>query len=95
MKSFKFFNNVLAYSTFGNIPIYAGEIFYTMNKEEMVAVLGEILPKHIIIHRYVSKKFEHKFKPDYNVLYYFKTRESAEFYKERLTHWDEYVENRQ
>ena len=94
MRKFKFFDNVLAYSTFGNIPIYAGEVFYTMNKEEIVSVSGRVLPKHIIVHRYVSKKFEDKFKPDYNVLYYFKTRESAEFCKERLTHWEEHIENR-
>ena len=91
MKPFKFFHNPITYTTFGNIPIFAGEFFYTMNKEEIESISGRILPKHIIVKRYVAKKFEEKFKPDHNVLFYFKTRESAEFYKGRLTHWDEHV----
>lgn len=91
MKPFKFLTNPIAYSTFGNIPIYTGEVFYTMNKQVITSISGEILPKYIIIHRYVSKKFENGFRPDYDKLYYFKTRESAEFYKRRLIHWDEHV----
>ncbi len=94
MKPFKFLTNPIAYGTFGNLPIYAGEVFYTMNKEEIMSVSGEVLPKYIIVHRYVSKKFEDRFKPDYDKLFYFKTRESAEFYQQRLKHWDEHIANR-
>ncbi len=93
MKSFTFLRHALAHTPTKE-PIFAGEVFYTMNKEEIVSVSGTILPKYIIIRRYVSKKFEYKFKPDYDKLLYFKTRESAEFYKERLIHWDEHIENR-
>jgi hypothetical protein len=94
MKPFKFLTNPIAY-TINKEPIYAGEVFFTMNKEEIVAISGAILPKYIIIHRYVSKTHQYKFNPDYDKLLYFKTRESAEFYKERLIHWDEHIENRQ
>ena len=93
MKPFTFFRCILAH-TVNKEPIFAEQEFFTMNKEEILSVSGKVLPKYIIVKRYVPKKFEYKFKPDYEKLLYFKTRESAEFYKERLKHWDEHIENR-
>lgn len=91
MKPFKFLEYVLAYSH-NDEPIYAGEIFYTMNKEEFQSVVpGRIIPKYTIVRRCVHPKYKDRFKPDYKTLLYFKTEESAEFYKGRLIHWGEHV----
>ena len=93
IKPFKFFHNPIAYTTFGNIPIHSGEIYFIMNKEEYASVIRpeRIVPKYKIVKRRVSKKSEDVFKPDYDKFFYYKTRESAEFHKDRLIHWDEHV----
>jgi hypothetical protein len=92
MRPFKFLTNPIAY-TYNNEQIWAGEIFYTMNKEEIISISGEVLPKYIIIKRYVSKTHQDRFKPDYDKLFYFKSRYDAEMLKEGLIRWDEELEN--
>jgi hypothetical protein len=95
VKPFKFFKSPIVISTYGKEPIFADEEFYTMNKEEILSISGRVLPKYIIVKRHVSKKYQDKFRPDHEVLDYFKTREEAEFIRARLIHFDEYVVNRQ
>lgn len=90
VRPFKFLNNPIAYSYTKN-PIFAGEIFYSMNKEVITSIGGRIIPKYSIVMRTVPYRYEFKYKPDYNTLFYFNTREEAEFIKERLIHWDEHV----
>ena len=90
MRPFKFLRSPIATACDGGY-IYAGEHFYTMNKEEFIGVTGRPVEKYTIVTRRVSKKFETVFKPDYDMLLYFRTKESAEFHKSRLIHWDEHV----
>lgn len=90
MKPFKFLRSPIATACDGGY-IYAGEHFYTMNKEEFIGVTGRPIEKYTIVTRTVLKKYEDVFKPDYNTLLYFRTKESAEFHKSRLIHWDEHV----
>ena len=90
MRPFKFFHNPIAKAYDGGY-IYAGEHFYSMNKEEFIGVTGRPIEKYTILRRMVLKKYEDVFKPDYNTLIYFRTKESAEFHKGRLIHWDEHV----
>ncbi len=80
MREFKFFSNHIAIAHDGGY-IFAGEHFYTMNKEEILSVSGEIIPKYIIVKRIISKKFKDKFKPDYKKLWYFRSQSNAEYLK--------------
>jgi hypothetical protein len=56
-----------------------------MNKEEIVnyTYMGErrVTPKYTIVMRYVQSIFEDKFKPDYETLWYFRSKQSAEYLK--------------
>ena len=87
MRPFKFLRCPLTEAHDGGL-IFAGEEFYTMNKEEMVSISGRILPKYIIVKRMVSKKFETKFKPDHEVLWYFRSKSNAEWLKTIWTQED-------
>ena len=91
MRPFKFFESVLAYSH-NDEPIYAGELFYTMNREEFLSVSGCIIPKYTIVTRWVHPKHKDRFKPDYKTLLYFKTEEDAQYSKDILLYWDEQLE---
>ena len=92
MRPFKFFESVLAYSH-NDEPIYAGEIFYTMNKEDFQSVVpGRMIPKYTIVRRMVGKHHQNRFKPDYETLLYFKTEEDAQYSKDILLYWDEQLE---
>ena len=81
MKPFKFFKNPIAVAHDGG-EIYAGETFYTMNKEEFLGVSGRMIPKYTIVRRYVGKKYETVFKPDYNTLWYFRSEMNAEYLRD-------------
>ena len=91
MRPFKFLKCPIATACDGGY-IYAGQTFFTMNKEEFLGVSGRIIPKYTIVRRYVGKKYITTFKPDYNTLLYFRTMGSAEFHRDRLIHWDEHVD---
>jgi hypothetical protein len=62
-----------------------------MNKKEFPSVSGGVVQKYTIVTRCVHPIHKDKFKPDHDMLLYFSTKESAEFYKSRLIHWDEHV----
>ena len=81
MKPFKFLNCPIATSHDGGY-IYAGEVFYTMNKEEFPSITGRPIPKYTIVRRMVTKNFEEIFKPDYNKLWYFRSESNAEYLKD-------------
>lgn len=84
MKDFKFLHNPIATAHDGG-DIYAGQTFYTMNKEEMVryTYMGErkVTPKYSIVNRYIPRIYEDKFKPDYETLWYFRSKQNAEYLK--------------
>lgn len=98
MKTFKFLGKTPIAKTHFGKDIFAEQYFYTMNKEEISRTYLDgrthTTPKYVIVQRFLPKIYEDKFIPDYNTLWYFKTREDAEFYKSRLIHWDEHIENR-
>ena len=82
MRPFKFLRNPIAIAHDGG-DIYAGEVFYTMNKEDMESIKpGRIIPKYTIVRRMVGKKYEDVFKPDYNSLWYFRSESNAEYLKD-------------
>lgn len=84
MREFRFLKNPIAKAHDGGY-IYAGETFYTMNKEDIVnyTYMGErrITFKYTIVARFVPKMYESKFKPDYDELWYFRSRSNAEYLK--------------
>ena len=71
--------------------IYSSEVFYTMNKQEIPSVFrpGEMIPKYTIVRRCVHPAFEHVFKPDYNALWYFRSKQNAEYLKDLWIREDE------
>lgn len=84
MREFKFLKNPIAKAHDGGY-IYAGQWFYTMNKEEIVryTYMGErkVTPKYTIVTRFISKVHEDRFKPDYDELWYFRSKYNAEYLK--------------
>lgn len=82
MKPFKFLKCPIATAHDGGY-IYAGETFYTMNKEEFPSVVpGRMIPKYTIARRYVGKKYTTTFKPDYDTLWYFRSEQNAEYLRD-------------
>ena len=89
IRPFKFLKNPLLITVDGK-SIYTGMYFYSMNKKDII-LPRKITPKYTIVTRYIHQIYKDVFKPDYDTLLYFSTKESAEFYKSRLVHWDEHV----
>jgi hypothetical protein len=91
MKPFKFFSRHIAIAHDGGF-IFAGEHFYTMNKEERQSLVNpnSIIPKYHIMPRWVHPKNKDKFKPDYEKLWYFNCLSNALEYKmiEELNDWN-------
>jgi len=85
MKPFKFFVDPLLYSHEGR-PIFVGEMFYSVNKEDMpsLAKPGKIIPKYTIVQRCVHPIYKDVFKPDHDTLWYFKSKSNAEWL---IEHW--------
>jgi hypothetical protein len=83
MRPFKFLKCPLAIAHDGGY-IYSGEVFYTMNKEDRLPIKPgrSIIPKYTIVRRTISKKYQKVFKPDYEGLWYFKSKLAAEWLRE-------------
>ena len=83
MKPFKFLRSPLFTAHDGG-DVYAGEYFYSMNKEEMESVTrpGEMIPKYTIVRRCVHPIYKDVFKPDHTKLWYFKSESNAEYLKD-------------
>ena len=60
-------------------------VTYSMNKEEIVkyTYTGErkVTPKYTIVQRCIHPIYKDKFKPDYDVLWYFRSKSNAEYLK--------------
>lgn len=82
MRELKFLTNPLIKAHDGGY-INAGEYFYSMNKEEMPSVCNPRNPiaKYTIVRRRIDPSFKNHFKPDYDALWYFRSKESAEYLK--------------
>ena len=81
MRPFKFLRTPLFTSHDGG-DVYAGEVFYTMNKEDFQSVVpGRIIPKYTIVTRCIHPKYKDRFKPDHNTLWYFRSKSNAEYLK--------------
>jgi len=76
--TFKFLNYPIVKSHEG-IDIFAGEEFYTVNKED-IHTARKTTKKYTIVARCVSEEAKHKFKPDTELLWYFKSKSAAEWY---------------
>ena len=91
MKPFKFFDKPIAISHYNN-PIFAGEVFFTMNMEEFELVTGETIPKYFIVLRRVDPIYRQGWTPAYDKYYYFNTLEEAETCKDHILRWEEELE---
>jgi hypothetical protein len=81
MKPFKFLSKNPLIRAHDGGYIYAGDVFYSMNKDIMESVIrpGEYIPKYTIVRRCVNPMYSNLFKPDYDVLWYFKSKQNAEY----------------
>lgn len=77
---FKFLNPPLLRSHDGH-EIYAGEWFFSVNKNDMESVTnpGTFIPKYTIVRRRVDPIYKNVFKPDHETLWYFKSESNAEW----------------
>ena len=84
MKPFKFLRSPIAIAHDGGY-IYPEQYFYTMNKGELIHTHQggkiSITPKYTIVTRFLPKIYEDKFKPDYDTLWYFRSKQNAEYLK--------------
>jgi hypothetical protein len=81
ISNFKFLKKPLLLDYRGD-PIYVGEFFHSVNKEDMESLTrpGKIIPKYTIVTRCIQPIHKDKFKPDHKVLWYFKSKAFAEFF---------------
>ena len=77
MKTFKFLESPLLYSHEGT-PIFAGDVFYSVNKEDIFSFKGNIVKKYSIVMRQIQPIHKDIFKPDHDVLWYFRSKTNAE-----------------
>jgi hypothetical protein len=82
MLGFKFLRHPIAISL-GTSYIYSGEVFYVMNKEDIVSskIYPRVIPKYTIAGRKVSVKSMNSFTPNYQLYWYFNDKSDAEFLK--------------
>ncbi len=77
MRPFKFLNYAIVKAHDGG-DIFAGDIFYTVNKEDIVTP-RKTTPKYTIVQRTIHESDKKKFKPDHNLLWYFRSKSNAEY----------------
>ena len=88
--TFKFLRNPLVYS-YDEQHIHIDEWFYSINKETMTSPRsGKIIPKYTMVTRIVLERFRHKFKPDHEAFWYFKSKENAYRFIEKWKRYDEW-----
>ena len=82
IRPFKFLRSPIIKAHDGGY-IYPGEYFYSMNKEEIVkyTYTGErkVTFKYTIVTRCIHPIYKDRFKPDYEVLWYFRSKHNAEY----------------
>lgn len=91
MKGFKFLRRPIAVAHDGGY-IYPGDVFYTMNKEDIRKNGLKIwdIPKYSIVKRKIDKKHVKFFKPDYELLWYFRSFHNAKSLKNIWRQQDRY-----
>ena len=87
IKPFKFFRNALIISHDGH-EINVGEYFYTVNKEDII-LPGKITPKYTLVTRCIHPIYKDRFKPDHDLLWYFKSKSNAEWLIEQWKRQDD------
>jgi hypothetical protein len=84
MDNFKFLSAHIAIAHDGGY-ILADTVFYTMNKVDIVRSfengLRHTTPKYTIIGRRIPSKLKDIFKPDYDTLWYFRSKQNAKYLK--------------
>jgi len=78
IRPFKFLESPLLYSHEGT-PIFVGDIFYSVNKKDIVSFKGNICKKYSIVTRQIQSIHKDIFKPDHDVLWYFRSKSNAEW----------------
>jgi hypothetical protein len=78
IKPFKFLRNPLLHTHDGHL-IFVGDVFYSVNKEDIVSFKGNIVKKYTICTRQIQTKHKDIFKPDHDLLWYFKSKSNAEW----------------
>jgi hypothetical protein len=78
MKPFKFLNYTLL-KTEDGVNIHANEVFYSVNKEDIVRP-RKTIKKYTIVERTIPEDLKHIFKPDNEVLWYFKSKDAARIF---------------
>lgn len=81
MKPFRFLNPPILFTHDGH-EVFAGELFFSVSKEDRVSLLGtgNIIPKYSVATRYIVPSDKAKFKPDDEYLWYFKYKTNADWY---------------
>lgn len=83
MKPFKFLQKKYIAIAHDGGYIYPEQYFYTMNREELTHTHQDgrthTTPKYSIVTRFLPKIYEDKFKPDYDTLWYFRSKQNAEY----------------
>ena len=78
MTPFKFLSNDILLKSHDGHFIRCDDWFYSVNKENMISPRsGRKIPKYTIVTRIIDKRFRFKFKPDHELLWYFKSKENA------------------
>jgi hypothetical protein len=80
MRPFKFFRTPLL-TTHDGGDVYCGQYFYSMNKEDIV-LPGKTTPKYSIVQRCIHPIYKDKFKPDHDLLWYFRSKHNAEYLRD-------------
>lgn len=96
MNHFKFLRPPIIIAHDGGY-IYPEQYFYTMNKEDITYIMGhktKITSKYTIVQRFLPKIYEEQFKPDYDKLWYFRSKQNAEYLKGIWIRQDEFIEER-
>ena len=78
MQEFKFLSPPIIKAHDGGY-IYTNQIFYSMNKHEIKSMISEhsYTEKYTIVTRLIEEKHRDKFKPDYEALWYFRSKMNA------------------
>jgi len=94
MKTFKFFNKVLVIAHDGG-DIHCDELFYTVAKKDYWITFPNgakrrLVQKYTIATGYIDSEFRDVFRPDHEVLWYFRSKHNAEYLIDKWKRYDEW-----
>ena len=88
MKSFKFLTPAPLVHSHDGYPIYAGDLFYSVAKENITLTYlngrEKVIQKYGIATRWISKVDKNRFRPNHELFWYFKSKSNAEWL---IEHW--------